>query len=112
MDKVIVQQIPNDQEHIQTWIDFLNPLDMPQSMISLEMSPKDARANVCDVLLAWLGGKGSPEKPRTWGTLLDAMHRGSQYLQELANRAEYILLGKRSMFCVCDMAGWVGASLV
>ena len=59
------------------------------------MSPCDARGNVYHVLLAWLEGKGSPGKPRTWGTLLDAMRRAPQYLQELANRAEYILLGKK-----------------
>ena len=106
MNKVIVQQIPNDQEHIQTWIDFLNPLEMARSMVNWEeMSPCDARGNVCHVLLAWLGGKGTPEKPRTWGTLLDAMRTGSQYLQKLANRAEYILLGKMCTECVCD-ARW------
>lgn len=96
MDKVIVQQIPNSPEHIRTWIDFLNPLEMPQNMVySEEMSSCDAKLNVCRVLLAWLGGKGSPGKPRTWGTLLDAMHRGCPYLQQLANRAEYTLLGKK-----------------
>ena len=95
MHKVIIQQIPNNQEHIRTWIDFLNPLEMPQNMVCSEkMSPWDAKGNVCHVLLAWLDGKGSPGKPRTWGTLLDAMHRGCAYLQQLANRAEYTLLGK------------------
>ena len=84
-----------DEEHVKLWIDFINPLDITFQdfeVIKNETNQRDARWNVQRVITAWLNGSG--KYPKYWGTLLDAMHNGSKYLQRLATRTEYKLLGE------------------
>ena len=87
---VVIEDIETDR--VNAWFDFLNPLELSLEDIDRkDMSLNDARWNVNCVMSKWLNGCGS--SPKTWGTLLDAMHGGSQFLRQLATRTEFKLLG-------------------
>ena len=87
---VVIEDIEIDR--VKAWVDFLNPLELSLEDIDRnDISSVDARWNVNCVMSKWLNGHGS--SPKTWGTLLDAMHSGNQFLRQLATRTEFKLLG-------------------
>ena len=94
LHKVILRNIPNNSENSKRWLEFLTALDMRHEDIPcLTLSDSDARWNVYSVLDAWLNGSGS--QPKTWGTLLRALHeRGTPFLVKLACAAKEVYLSK------------------